>query len=161
MARIETDCEDLLREATALVDRAELRVAGEAEPVTVGFRKGGALSVYFGGEAVYQFNAAGQLRRAFVDGLLYKSERGRLVALRRERTPTQVVLQSTQLGDAETTALVTAARDHLRRLELALDQGTFELVGQVTTISDFVSHLRQWLARMPQPWQVATRPNVG
>src|SRR5262245_38318908 len=72
MARQESDREDLLREATALVERAELKVAGEPEPVTVGFRRDGSLSVFFGSVAVYQFNTAGELRRAFADGLLYK-----------------------------------------------------------------------------------------
>ena len=160
MARQESDREDLLREATALVDRAELRVAGEAEPVTVGFRRGGLLSVYFGGQAVYQFSATGQLRRAYVDGLLYKAERGRLVALCRERTPTEVALRRTELGDAETGSLLAAARDRLGRLRTALEQGAFEVVGQVTQLPDLTRQVCSWLQSMPQPIDVAMKPNA-
>src|SRR5262245_12366974 len=101
MARQESDREDLLREATALVERAELKVAGESEPMTVGFRRDGSLSVFFGGDAVYQFNTAGELRRAFAGGLLYKAERGRLVELRRERSADEVALVRRELPDEE------------------------------------------------------------
>src|SRR5688572_26999220 len=69
MSRRESDREDLLREATALVERVELLVPGEGEPVVAGFRRDGSLSVFFGPEAVYQFNSAGELRRAFAGGL--------------------------------------------------------------------------------------------
>ena len=73
MARNQSDREDLLREATALVERAELRISGWSEPVVVGFRRGGGASLFFGGKEVYQFNAGGELRRAFVAGRLIKA----------------------------------------------------------------------------------------
>jgi glutathione S-transferase len=160
MAHQESDREDLLREATALVDRAELRVVIEPEPVTVGFRRDGSLSVFFGSDPVYQFNAAGQLRRAFISGLLYKAERGQLIALRRERTSTEVVLHRAELGPAEAAAVLAAARERLRRLQSALDQGTFELTDQVTTADDVISRVRSWLAQLPADMPVAARPNV-
>jgi hypothetical protein len=81
MARDEQDREDFLAEATALVERAELRVAGEAESATIGFRRNDAASVFFGGDAAYHFKSSGELRRAFHQGLLYKAERTRLVSL--------------------------------------------------------------------------------
>ena len=62
---------------------ARLHRAGE--PIVVGFRRDGALSIFFGDDPVYQFNAAGELRRAYCDGLLFKAVRGRLVSLRRVR----------------------------------------------------------------------------
>ena len=70
--------EDLLREATALVERIELvphrdRQFDASEPIVVGFRADGALSIFFGDDPVYQFNAAGELRRAYCDGLLFKA----------------------------------------------------------------------------------------
>src|SRR5258705_63721 len=70
MARQESDREDLLREATALVQRVELVVAGYDEPVVCGFRRGGSVSLVFGGEPVYQFNTANQLifRAVLLDG---------------------------------------------------------------------------------------------
>ena len=48
MARDEDSREDLLREATALVQRVELQVEGFAEPIVAGFRRDGAASFYFG-----------------------------------------------------------------------------------------------------------------
>ena len=47
MAQRETNREDLLREATALVERAEIRIPGESEPIVVGFRRDGSASFFF------------------------------------------------------------------------------------------------------------------
>src|SRR6186997_1242741 len=102
MARRESEREDLLREATALVERAELTLEGSEEPIVVGFRRDGSASFFFGVDPVYQFNAACELRRAFVGGLLYKAERGRLVSLSRQRT-----MESVALFRAELTAQAT------------------------------------------------------
>jgi hypothetical protein len=161
MARTESDREDLLREATALVDRVELRVVGQCEPVTAGFRRDGSLSIFFGSDPVYQFNAAGQLRRAFVDGLLYKADQGRLVSLRRERTAAQVVLQRTELEVAVTAQFLQTMRDRLSRLLAALDRGDFELVGEVSAGGNTLSRVRTRLADLPTNQPLATRPNVG
>src|SRR5512134_1308657 len=109
MARQESEREDLLREATALVERAELQLPSFAEPIVVGFRSGGAASFFFGSDPVYQFNSTGQLRRAFVAGKLLKAERGRLVALARERTAEEVALVRTGLDPAEQAELLSSA----------------------------------------------------
>src|SRR5688500_7447259 len=113
MARHESDREDILREAAALVERAELVVPGENEPVVIGFRTGGAASVFFGGDPVYQFNSQGELRRAFVRGLLYKAERGRLVELRRERTSHETSLIRRELDAAEQDEMLRGAETRL------------------------------------------------
>src|SRR5262245_38526664 len=113
MSRRESDREDLLREATALVERAELNVPGYNDPIVAGFRKDGSASFYFGADLVCQFNAAGELRRAYVASLLYKAERGRLVALRRQRSDTEVALVRCTLDDAESAALVETLQHHL------------------------------------------------
>ncbi len=70
MARDESSREDLLREATALVERIEL-VPHATDPliaasdlfdkhIVAGFRRDGALSVFFGEDPVYHFNAEGE-----------------------------------------------------------------------------------------------------
>jgi hypothetical protein len=41
-----------------------------------GFRTSGS-DFFFGAEPVYQFNTAGELRRAYCDDLLIKASRGR------------------------------------------------------------------------------------
>src|SRR5262245_41173967 len=103
MARDESEREDLLAEATALVERVEIvprrtlaREYGavlETGSIVAGFRANGAMSLFLGEDPVYQFNAAGQLRRAFVNGRLYKAVGGRLVQLERIRQPQLVELR--------------------------------------------------------------------
>jgi hypothetical protein len=160
MARSESDREDLLREATALALRAELQIAGEAEPVTVGFRANGSLSIYFGGETVVQFNAAGQLRRAFIEGLLYKAERGRLVALRRERTKQEVILQRQEVSDHEQALLLDVIRLRLVRLRTTIEQRDFVLVAEVSSTPGVAALVATWLRENAEPLRVASRPNA-
>src|SRR5690242_9938995 len=117
MTRSEHDREDLLREATALVERSELHIEGCDVPVVAGFRRNGSFSCYFfGGDPVYQFNTAGELRRAFVAGLLYKAEGAHLIVLHRERDASQTVLSRRTCDAAEEQALLAAAREHLQLL---------------------------------------------
>jgi hypothetical protein len=160
MARQETDREDLLREATALVERMELLVDGCGEPVVAGFRRDGAASFYFGAEVVCQFNSAGQLRRAYLNGLLYKAELGRLASLRRERGPTEVVLARVDLSAAETAAIVSQLRLRLQTLQAALASGSYRVVGQVPADADIVSRIVEWLAARGQQIEIASRPNA-
>lgn len=160
MARSESDREDLLREATALVERAELQVVGEADPVVVGFRRNGAASCFFGADPVYQFNTAGELRRAYIAGRLLKAESGRLVALSRERSATEVALIRTELTSADQVELLHAAQLSLRDLTAALSTGHFQLLGQVPPTGDILSRIQQWLASLPADLTVAAVPNV-
>jgi hypothetical protein len=160
MARHESEREDLLREATALVERAELAVAGEHQPVTVGFRKDDSLSVYFGGDPVYQFNAAGQLRRAFAGGMLHKAERGRLVELHRERTAAETVLVRRDLTREQTPAFLTAAIARLTSLQYSLAASDYKVTGQVPAGRDIVSRVRDWLDRHVDSLAIASRPNL-
>ena len=160
MARQESDREDLLREATALVERAELQIPGESEPVTAGFRKDGSLSLFFGGDPVYQFNTAGELRRAFADGLLYKAERGRLVSLRRERSEHEVALVRRELTGDETVAFLAAAHQRLLRLGKALQSGQSQLLGQVPADGEAPARVGKWLDALPAELAIAFRPNA-
>lgn len=161
MARQEQDREDLLREATALVERAELQVHGDNEPVVAGFRRDGSFSVFFGGDPVYQFNSLGELRRAFVDALLYKAERGNMIGLRRERTATATVLVRQPLSAEEQMLFLSAARERLRSLCLALEDNRFTLVGQAPPEADVVGRVQKWLSVSPERPEVADRPHSG
>jgi hypothetical protein len=155
MAREEHDREDLLREATAMVERASLRVGFFAEPVFVGFRRDGAVSFYFGGDPVYQFNAAGELRRAFCDGALYKAVRGELVEMHRERTDAETRLVSRSLSQAESIALRSRMTELLRALLAAIQPqsgaasstgtGAFELLGEVPEGGQVAGRAAAWL----------------
>jgi len=99
MARVESDREDLLREAVALVRRAELTMPSEPNAFVVGFRDNGWLSIYVGQDLMYQFDQLGRLRRAYVDGLLYRTQGSTLAQLRRERSETETALVRWDLNE--------------------------------------------------------------
>lgn len=116
MARQETDPEDLFSESTALVRRAELAGRGLAEPVVVGFRRDGGLSVYFGPDPAYHFDPAGRLKRAYRGGRLYRTQGETLAELTRERTPKETALRRRDLRPEECEAFLA------------------EMVGRVTSL---------------------------
>lgn len=160
MARQETDREDLLREATALVQRAEFQLPDEPEPVVAGFRRDGSFSLFFGSERVVQFNSAGQLRRGFFGGKLLKADRGKLAWMTRERTPEAVVLHSRELNDAEADQTLATATELIERLSSTLQQGTFTLVAQVPEDGNIIQQILAWRSNLPLPLQIAAAPNA-
>jgi hypothetical protein len=154
MAR-EHDREDLLAEAKALVERASLKLEGCDHEVLVGFRRDGSASIYFGPDRVYHLASEGQLRRAFVEGLLYKAERGRLVALDRRRSPDAVELLRHEPSAAEQAAFVADAQRHLGGLLDALARGHYRIAGKVPADRDVIGRAAGWLSR------IATRLTVA
>jgi hypothetical protein len=161
MAREKADKEDLLREATALVVRIELAPVESSsdERVLAGFRSNGALSLFFGAEPVYHFNPAGDLRRAFRDGLLYKALGGRLASLRRERGDSEVQLVRHELTDEQQRGFLTQMRDALDRLKTAIEGDRFTVVGEVPPGGGVLTRLLEWLRAHPEP-SIAAVPNV-
>jgi hypothetical protein len=161
MARQESDREDLLREATALVERIELAPlqAADADPIVAGFRRDGALSVYFGADPAYQFNAAGELRRAFVTDLLYKAAEGRLVSLKRVRTTTEVQLQTRTLTTTEHTEFISLMCERLQGLARQLHAGEIKVIGQVPEGADALGRVVKWL-REHEEFRVAASPRA-
>jgi hypothetical protein len=169
MARDESSREDLLREATALVERIELRPHTPdlsnsesvlvVQPIVAGFRRDGALSIFFGEDPVYQFNTDGELRRAYCDGKLFKATRGRLAALERVRTQDEVQLIRLDLSRDEESAFLSQMEDRLRHFSRSIDENIFEVVGQVPQKTDVLSRLKNWLATHDQ-WQIAAQPNA-
>jgi hypothetical protein len=160
MAREESDREDLLREATALVERVELRVPHEPEPIVAGFRRDGAASFFFGADPVFQFNAGGELRRAFVGGKLLKAEQGRLVQLTRVRTPHETQLLREEFDAAESGLLLLVMNRRLTELREALS-GPIDVVGRVPTDVDVVTRVRTELQRLCAAPKIAASPRVG
>jgi hypothetical protein len=161
MARYESDREDLLREATALVERAEFRLPDQAESLTIGFRRDGALSLFVGADPVYQFNAAGELRRAYVAGLLYKAEQGQLVELRRERDESGISLIRRTLPAPEQDDLLRVAQSRCDAVVGGLACGELELVGQVPSDGDVAARVVQWREQHPGPIVIAQRPHAS
>lgn len=160
MARQEHQREDLLREAVALVERAELRLPDSAEHVVIGFRRDGSASVFFGEEPVYQFNTLGELRRAYHDGLLYKAERGRLASLRRQRVPGEVQLLRYDLNDEETSRFLAELTQRVGDLRYHVHGGSIELLRQAPAGSDVVERIERWLAALELPPRLASAPTA-
>lgn len=132
MARHEQDREDLIVEARALVNRAELRVPGATEPVVLGQRTNGWFSVYFHPELVFHFNEQGQLRRAYVAGLMYRSGPLGLARLRRNREGVSASeLLRDDLSPAECEEFLLQLATQLRGLMEYLRQGRVEVLREV------------------------------
>jgi hypothetical protein len=159
MARTERDREDLLAEATALVERVELELPGLNDHVIAGFRANGCGSVYFGHDVAYQFNARGELRRAHDHGVLFKAERGRLVQLNRQRKAERVELVAEALGPDQAARFLHTMVERLGCLRDALVRGEVNIIGQSPQNADIVTRLISWLASLTPP-VVAQRPNV-
>ena len=161
MARDESNREDLLREATALVERIELIPNGATIDghIVAGFRRNGALSIFFGQDPVYQFNAAGELRRAYNDGKLLKADRGRLSALQRVRTQNEVRLVRHELDESVENEFMAQIANQLQALAALFDTNAFEVAGQVPSDADVLGHLKRWFATHSDV-QIAQRPNA-
>lgn len=137
MSRQESDREDLLAEATALVRRVELQVDGEQEPVVAGVRAAGQLSIYFGGEPVYHFDDAGHLRRAFADGCLYRTQGTTLSRMNRERTESSTLLLRHDLNETELVKFLADMQGRLNQLMSALQNDHTTILRSVPTNDDF------------------------
>jgi hypothetical protein len=161
MARERQDREDLLAEAKALVERASLALAGHDEDVMVGFRRDGGASLYFGPARVYHFTSRGELRRAMIEPLLFKAERGQLVSLRRQPGEGTIELLRHDLDATEMQAFLAEMAARLTALRLALAAGTFRLIGQLPPDADVVGRLRAWLDELGSDIQFAQSPRAG
>ena len=161
MARDEEPREDLLREATALVERVELHVEGFAAPIVAGFRRDGAASFYFGQDVSYQFNTAGQLRRAYFAGRLYKAEAARLVQLTRRRTADETVLLRHECDAGEEQVFLSVASQKLSALQQALVAGGFHALGQIPPDGNVAGRVRDWLSSHSGPIPLACSPHAN
>jgi hypothetical protein len=146
MAREIHEREDLLRDARALVPRVMLRVElnGQMIDVFAGFR-GKSLSIYFGSDPVYHFNAAGELRRAFVSGQLVKAERRRLVFIERRQGNGETVLERQSPDEVAGQALLVPMRRRLDQLRGAIATLQFKVVGEAPSSGEALPRLIAWL----------------
>jgi len=139
MARNESDREDLLKEAVALSRRAELEFRDLEEPLFMGFKRDGGLSIYLGADPVYQFNALGQLRRAYCEGFLYRSQGHTLAELQRDRSRDhEVVLQRRDLDDSELDKFLDRMEARLHDLQQRLSARSHEKISSVPADADLL-----------------------
>ena len=131
MAVHESDREDLMREATALRRRGELFVPGEAETVIAGFRGDDRISIFFGPDPAYHFDAEGRLWRSFCGGELYRSQGSTLARLTRHREPGASSLLRHDLTGGELEDFLQAMRSRLQRVAEQLAAGQAKFLRQI------------------------------
>jgi len=154
MAQHEDDREDLMREAVALPDRVEFSAGGFESLITIGFRSNSAMSIFIGQDPVYQFDSVNRLRRAYVAGLLYRSQHTTLAMLQRTRTDTQTLLLRTDLADDALQAFRDTMRYSLELLEQKLKSGDFQVVRSLPESVCHIARIQSALAgiRLAESW---------
>ena len=151
MARQEADREDLIAEATALVERGEFAIAGDKQAVTAGRRRNGGWSIYFGSDPCYHFDEAGRLRRAFAEGKLYRTQGHTLAELERVRTADATELRRRDLSIEELKAFLINATQRLEQLRQQLQSGQVHSTRSFPEQCEVGSILRAALERILNP----------
>lgn len=160
MAREEQTREDLLAEAKNLVERVSLQFSPPLgiEETVAGFRRDGSLAIFLGQQRVYQFTSAGDLRRAYVDGLLYKAQAGKLVSMRRERTLEAVNLVSVPLNELAKCEFFSEMQAWLDQLKRATERGQYSVLGQVPPDAAVIERVLAWLTAHSGRIAIANSP---
>ena len=167
MAKQNQDKEDILREATALVNRVELKLGGEGESddsVFVGFRRDGAVSFFFGAEPVYQFNTQHAFRRGYYQNTMLKAEQGKLVQLTRSREGEKLVLLRREFNDQQTVEFCEEMRHNLLNLLSVVRDEKYELMGFVVednTVEPLLLQVADWIENHARQIRIANVPNVA
>ena len=169
MAQEESPREDLLREATALVERIELGPKShpadssaedrDGRTIVAGFRSSGAVSIFFGEDEVYHFNPSAELRRAYVDGHLYKAVNGRLFSMTRFRAAYKVEMRSHPLTDAEQAEFFARLTQHLGTLAANIAADRCEALRSIPEGAKVLHRLQTWLVAYSAD-KIAERPNA-
>lgn len=166
LAKQEHDKEDILREATALVNRIELRSTDGSwkSTVHVGFRRDQSIAFFFGAEPVYQFNVQHQFRRAYFNGLLLKAENGKIVQLRRQREAGQLMLLRKQWNSHQQEEFLRVLQHDLMHLKDLGQSGMLEICGTVVeggTAEELLLSILDWIEVHVVDIQIANVPNVA
>jgi hypothetical protein len=152
--------ENLLRDARALTPRVLLRIPldGAEVEVLAGFR-GDSLSLYFGEDPVYHFNAAGELRRAYAEEQLIKAEAGRLVFMRRVARDDETVLERRATDAAAEQQFFAEMQRRVEHLRTAVAGKQYKLMGEASTSGEAVPRLGAWLLAQ-RGVKIAASPRV-
>ena len=147
MATNEGDREDLLAEAVGLIRRIEIKPNTESDNLVIGFRAVGWLSIYFGQDRMYQFDEVGRFRRAYVEGLLYRTQGDAIAQLRRERSTAETAWLRHDLTGDLLTKFRLQVLDKIRWLHALLMAGDFIVLRQVGG-DDLVPEVSVFLTRV-------------
>ncbi len=128
MARIEADREDLFEEFRSAKVKWEMRIPGFDTEVILGVRRDDRLSVYFGPDPCYHYDAQSRLLRAFANGFLYRTQGSTLARLTRERTPETTTLLRHDLSPVELEEFLQVMTTKISLLSNALNAGSQTLM---------------------------------
>lgn len=145
MALHEADREDLFAELVAAAWRWELLVFGQVDPLVAGIRADGRFSIFFSPDECYHFDAQNQLRRAYVNGNLYRSQGDTLSELQRQRSAAETTLLRNDLSSDALNAFLEQATTGFTQALEALRDGNTMLLRQVPEEGDHVQMLEQRL----------------
>lgn len=167
MAKEAQEREDLMRDASGLPVRVELKVPRESsegrtadQTVVCGFRESGALSVYWGQTLVLQFNADQELRRAYWSDQMVASYKHSPHWLKRNSSGGRVRLERQELTPIERDDLSAVVEQCLDRVHRALADGHAEVVAQIPTHEDVAGKVLHWLEHH-RALNFALHPGVG
>lgn len=146
MARQQADREDLFAELRTCPCRVEWLGSESGEIVTAGIRRDGAASIYFGGEPCYHFDSHGRVRRALVDGALYRTQGTTLARLQRIRTPRETVLERVDLEPDELTEWLQQMQQRIARLLEGVRTGVVRPQRALPTVDEATARIGQALA---------------
>ncbi|MDB5392282.1 MAG: hypothetical protein JWM11_7928 [Planctomycetaceae bacterium] len=141
MARLSSDREDLMAELITYFPRASFSIPEFTAEIVAGTRTDGRWSVFFGGDPVYHFDADGRLRRAFVQGQLYRSEGRTLCRLKRQESESETVLLRHDLSETELSEFRRQACDLLVGVSRAIYRNEASLLNAVPPGTDFLPDL--------------------
>ena len=158
MALEERDREDLLRDGRMMPWRGECSIDGVT--VLAGFRRDQQLSLYCGPDPVFQFNSAGKLRRAYVDGRRLTARQGLLVELKRSSRGGKVELESHEIDAASEAEILLLAAAWVRRIRVRLtgSDDHWRVVGEEPRA--FRDRLLRWIDAGGDPIAIADEPNT-
>ena len=160
MAKDSQDREDLLRDAVAMVQRIELRLAGSEHDVVCGFRDDGALSIYWGQDDVMQFNAASEWRRGYWQDRMLAAYQRKLHWLDRSTPSARTQLSPTELTAQQHEAYVAHVNQRLEQLSGGISNHEFQRVGQVPAHQEVLGRLTDWLQAHHGNLRVAVHPGL-
>jgi hypothetical protein len=148
MARHEADREDIMREALALRRRVAIAVPGYDEPFVCGVRSNGSWSFYLDPDRVYQVDKQLRLRRAFVEGFLYRTQGATLARMHRERSDTETKLVRKDLSTNELNSFLDDMRSHLQRLLDFLQADQARVIEVIPPEADVAGELQRTLEKL-------------
>ena len=161
MAKQPQDREDLMRDASNLTQRIELRVTGVEPLVVCGFRDDGSLSIYWGQDEVIQFNSLAELRRGFWQERIIATYRHELHWLTRGASEGRAKLNRERFSESDQREYLELVQARLEQLHSAVDTGAGTVTRQHPLGAAIDVRLRDWLATHRKPLRLAMHPGLA